>query len=632
MDLSAPANRVPDLPAPGTDEALLNLCRSQWNNSVKYHRPLYEKVQGYYNDYRGVWTGTTTPNRNNVALPYLYATVWNDVAQKVNSIFGAFPVVKFIGATADDNGIAQKNEILVSQQLEDCEAFRKSVDFFSSADIYGTGIARVGWTYLERLKRYRTTSGANVIKVVDFDGPDFQVVDILDFGPQPGKKHINDMDYCFHRYFVDYDYLLELNESYISAGYGPLFRESALAALKSMPMSNEGLDDLKARMGLYRNFGEYQARKEEPYTKPVEIVERWGLVPREFASDGVRDRVVVMANGQAILRNDGTPFWHGKKPFIACSPTPDPHYFHGIGKVAIGQKLQATAARLMNSKLDAIDLFNFPAFLADVGRIPNTENLYMRPGRIFPVEGNPAEVIQPLPVNLQGLSAVVGEIEMLNQYIQRGTGITDDTVAGLAAADRETARSAMLRHERSMTRLGLESMVISKDYVEPLANMIRDLNRQFLTLPKEVRILGTMSQINPITGFPYPTEPTPISPEDLFPDYSASAVGPMLLLTESQQRQDALQLFQLMLSNPTLLPVLNITAWVKKVLNTFKWDANEFLLTQPTVLNAAAMSGSSPEEVVSAAEGLLGGNGGQALPPIAEEEIGPQPMSQLGGY
>lgn len=630
-----PSETVPDRPTPGSDEAILNLVREQLEHTNRYHAPLYSKVQGWYNSYRAVYTGQLTPNTNNIALPYIYSAVWSDVAQKVNSLFGASPVITFQGYDPANKGIAKKNEVLVTAQMDDCQTFAKAVDFLSQADLNGTGLARVGWTRTERWRRFRqSTQGGPQIglqKVVDFDGPDWQVVDILDFKPQPGKKRISDMAYIFHEYYADYDDLVDMNTGQTSQGLQPIYNPAALARLKDVPLSGETMDTYRARSGMYRNYNQYQARREETYAKPVKITERWGLVPSEFAINGARFVVYTIGNDREVLRKDEMPLWHGKMPFIACSPTPDPYYFFGIGKAQLAEPLQAAAARMMNTKLDALDRFIHPMFFGDVDKIPSTDNLFTKSGRIFPTEGDPRAAIMPLEVNMQGISAAMGEIQMLNDFIQRATGITDDTVQGLNTGDRETARGALMRHERSMTRLGMESMIVGKEFVEPLANMFRDLNRQFLTVPKEVRILGGMAEINPITGLPYPETAQHITPEDLMPDYQARAVGPMMLMTEGQQRQDAMQLAQIMVANPVWAQSLGWVAFAKKIFTIFKWDYSEFLPNTVPALNAAASAGTTPEKVLEAADSMLGGAGGQMLPPVNGEQINPQIAAMLGG-
>jgi AhpD family alkylhydroperoxidase len=83
--------------------------------------------------------------RNNVHIPFLFSVIQSDVARKVQTSFGGWPIVTFSGYAPEDATIARKNEVLISAQMEACNSFEKAVDFFLTADMYGVGIAKWGW-------------------------------------------------------------------------------------------------------------------------------------------------------------------------------------------------------------------------------------------------------------------------------------------------------------------------------------------------------------------------------------------------------------------------------------------------------------------------------------------------------
>jgi len=581
-----------------SDQALLTLVNARKTHSQTYHASYFKQVAGWYDDYRGYYSGRVSPHRNNISIPLIYSVVWSDVAKKVQSTFGAWPIVSFKGNGPGDSAIAKKNEILISAQLKECNSFKKAVDYFASADIYGTAVMRTGWTHIERLRMTRQVFLDQVVEipqpVVDFDGPDWQPVDILDYWPQPGKKSVEEMAWCIHRYYVDFDDLQEMN-----AGDSPVFSKRAMKELAEHPISGADENLMYQRWSVYRSYNEWMARRSETFAKPVEITEMWGLVPQEFAKDGIRHRVVTVANGKVVLRNDPNPYEHGKLPFVSFSPTPDPHYFHGVGKVQIAQKLQAASNRLVNQKLDAIDLIVSPMYIGDAGKIPQTQNLFTKPGRIFLVDGKPSDALEPLQVNTQGLQAAFMELDALWKYMQQGTGSIEDTVMGMSGgSDRQTAYEFRGRQEGAMTRLALESMLASTA-IEELAEHFRDLNKQYLPLPKQVKMIGANAIINPITGLPLPAEAPLIQMGDLDHDFKAQAVGPLMMMTKGAMRQDGLQLMQTMASNPVLLGVTNWIAFAKKIYDLYDWDATEMLVTETPMINAmASQQGMTPEGIV----------------------------------
>lgn len=480
--------------------------------------------------------------------------------------------------------------------MKDCESFRKAVDFYSSSDIYGTAIARIGWRTDERLENFRSmgfdaaTGGrklvSNTRKVTTFDGPDWDVVDILDFLPQPGKKRIQECDWVIHRYYMDLDQLDEL------AAQG-IYDPAAVRKLRTsgnMPTQIE--NDYLQRVNIYRSYSEYDARRQERYAKPVEVVEMWGRVPSEFAPDGLVHRVVTVANGNVLLRNRPNPFWHGQIPFVAYSPMPDPHYFHGPGKIEVAEKMQYAANRYANQKMDGLDLAVDQVWLVNSSLGIDTQNLYMRPGRVIKVDGAIGEdQIRPLSPDLRGIGAANEEISFLWNAIQQATGIIEDTVqGGQGGRDRQTAHEFAGRQENVMTRLMLEARLAEEGFVEPMANMFVSLNKQFLTIPKEVRILGTDATVNPVTGFPLPQQAVTIDDiSDINHDYRARAVGSTQMMGRAMMQQQLIGLMQVISANPVGMQMVNWTAYFRQMFDAFQLrNVDELLNPGPTQVNQAA--------------------------------------------
>jgi hypothetical protein len=628
-DLPLPGAPPPPLVGGGSNENLITLVRERRTHALSRYTALFTRVARWYDLYRGVYSGRFQQFRNNIHIPFLFSVIQSDVARKVQTSFGAWPVVEFVGYGHSDSHVARKNSTLVSAQMKDCDSFVKAVDFFLSADMYGTGIARVGWKQERRLEQRRGVimgpdgqSREQVIKgpVDRFDGPNWDVVDILDFWPQPGKRRIDEMDWVIHRYWMDLDEIEEMTELGV-------FDKSSIAQLKrgtAMP-PQEGD---QTRYSVYRSFSEYEARKQERFAKPVEIWEMWGRVPREYAPDGLVHRVVTLGNGAVVMKNRPNPFWHGEIPFKVYCPMPDPHYFHGPGKVEIGEKMQYTANRFANQKMDAMDIVVDPVWLFDRSRGIDTQNLYTRAGRTIGIDGPVDEtVIRTLSPDLRGLQLAYTEIGQLWNWIQQGTGIVEDTISGMPSSSRQTKAEFVGRQENVLTRLMLEARLAEEAFIEPLANNFRDLNKQFLTVPHEVKILGNDAQINPITGFPMPQEPTQVNLEDINADYRARATGATQMLGRQMRQQNLMMLLQTMQVNPIALQMVNWNAFLRQTFEAFDMkNTDELFNTQPTQLGASAAEQKppTPQEQENAAMAPEGGGGD--MPPEAMQQM----MAEMG--
>jgi hypothetical protein len=131
-----------------SDERIIELVDTRRQESLRYNQAVFSKLQGYYDTYRGIWQGRTAQFRNNISIPFTFAMIQSDVARKVQTCFGQWPIVNFEGCSPDDVPRAKRNEVLISAQMKDADSVVKAADFFLQGAIGGTAIARYGWRNL----------------------------------------------------------------------------------------------------------------------------------------------------------------------------------------------------------------------------------------------------------------------------------------------------------------------------------------------------------------------------------------------------------------------------------------------------------------------------------------------------
>jgi hypothetical protein len=292
-----------------------------------------------------------------------------------------------------------------------------------------------------------------------------------------------------------------------------------------------------------------------------------------------------------------------QKPFASYAPMSDPYSFDGVGKAEIAYGPQRTADRLNNQRLDAIDLLIDNQYVVSSSANINTQNLFSRSGRVILVDGPADETsIRALTPDMRGVNVGNEEIARLFQMMQLGTGETE-SVMGVGGGSRETARGFLGRQENALTRLSLEARMAEEGFIEPLANAFRSLDRLLLPLPHEIKILGSLATVNPITGLPYPAENTKVDYDDLAPDYRARAVGASQMMGRSVRQQNMLGLLQMMSSNPALMQLVNWANFARQAFELFDFrNVNELLVQQVPMVNQLAQeNGTSPESVAGAA-------------------------------
>lgn len=612
-------------------EKLRNFVLSRRDKWRSIYNSDYKRLQTYYQLWRGIVRPQDMSHRNNVAIPLLYSYVAQSVSKKCQALMGTFPYVNFIGFGPEDSVICRKNDILVSSQWDDMDGYMKLMDFLLNSEIYGTGFMKLGWKFEERMFRWYERINDEELeqqeKIIDFDGPNIEVVDHIDMWPEPGKRRMADGSGVGHTYYTDFDTLWEeTNTQY------PKWDRAAVIELK---MEGGAVEDAyaswKMRNSYTRNYIDYINRKDDIYAKPVKIDEYWGLVPEELAINGVRQVVISIANDSKVIRAKANPYWFRKPPFFEYTPMRDPGLGRGIGKAEIMAPLQAAINKIVSQKLDVLDLIVFPMFATLSGGFEGKENLAARPGRVLQINANSIqEGFAPITPDVRGTQQALEDIGLLSRYAQQGVGLVEDVGQGMSG-NRTTAREWLGRAEVAAARSTSEVIIAEKMVMEPVSNAMRELNRQLLSVPRQLRMLGKNSVVDPVTGIPIPMDSIQITREDTNPDYRARARGSSQMIARSQKQQNLLAFSQWASSNPYTAQLMNWAAQLHYMAELFDLPANELLVNSniPVVNQMAQMGG--PQQL---AESYVNGGmpqGGTELDEIApEERPGPDFSSPMG--
>lgn len=595
-------------------DSIVSMVRDRKFHSERAHSFFYQRLPILYALYRGTLRMRSAPFRNNVHIPLIFTYIQADVSKKVETLFSTYPYVTFTGYGPDDAAYARKQEAVVSAQFEDSNILQKAIEVFLTADLYGTAIIQYGWDVRERdiVVSHVTDlpiSGQTIredetIKYRDFDGPNFEVIDLLDFFPQPGPKRIEDMHWVIVRRWME----LEDLEDMAARG---IYDTAEVRRLKSEGGSFEDSQIDYKEFRFARLLGESPSSsiQNEPLNKAVEVLEYWGRVPAEYCPDGKTTRVITIANGRFLLRNRPNPFWAGRKPFLAFSPTPDPHHFFAIGKAEVVAKLQIVANRFTNQQLDAIDKAIDPAFIYNENSGLDPARAQLWPNRWIgmngPVDGNFA----PITPDLRGIELGTAKTVEIGRWMQQSLGIIDDVSLGIKSGD-DTARGVLARSEAVATRLMLEARLAEKNFIEPLADAYIALDKQYLDLPRELIILGESAQADPISGAPPVLDRNILTPADLIPSYAARARGAANRIGKGVYQQNLVLLMQAASQNPVVAGAVNWLNFFRTIFREFEIEnVNELIATQEEFQRMQAMAnGQMGAEVPGTPNGVVSGN------------------------
>ena len=575
--------------------------------------------------YRGIRTARYHKNRNNINIPFLLSIIQADVANKMKTAFAVEPVVEFVGGGPEDAFIARKQTSLVNQQFVDAGMWTKARRVFLTANMYGTSVVNWGWETKETKKKIRriemdpmTGEAINFFEeemVTEFNGPQLQDIDRIDFYPEPGPRCLPEMKRVAVVEWTDFDEVRQLMETQTIDGE-TFYDKAALPDLiNSREAGGPGMEYWDRR---WTGMPEKDTSLDE-IARPVRIIHYHGWVPRELAPDGYQLRLISVANGKALLRNIPHPM--GEIPFFAYSPIEDPHYFDSIGKLEIGERMQASGNKFVNQLLDALDLTIDPMWLIDSNAGIKKQRLLSRSGGVVEVDGPVTDqTIRPMSPSLQGMREVFPNVAMMWNFMQQGTGVYESSVmGGPGTTKRETAREFMGKQGAASVRLFLESKAAEEQWIQPFANRARYMNRLWLPLPQQVDMIGKDAVINPITGQPE-SQKESISLDELEMDYDARARGATQLMSRDQKIGELFQLTQALGGVPPAMIAVNWVNYLRDVFHTFeKKNVDELLVQQ-----------GSPEQGTNAmAMGLLQQGGGEGGSPAGLPQ--PNPMAGMMG-
>lgn len=178
------------------------------------------------------------------------------------------------------------------------------------------------------------------------------------------------------------------------------------------------------------------------------------------------EAIIVIANGNALLKKEHNPFPNGDRGFIAYQHDRVPNRFWGRGVVEKAYNSQIALDAELRGRIDAMALMAYPVVGFDATRLPRNLNLQVRPGKAFLTNGMPTEIIQPLEFG-QINPAWFQQSGDLERMVQLATG-TFDPAGDNPAAGAASASGASMSMAAMLKRAKLTMQTVDVDFLDPL--------------------------------------------------------------------------------------------------------------------------------------------------------------------
>jgi hypothetical protein len=351
--------------------------------------------------------------------------------------------------------------------------------------ITGTSVLALPWRYetTKSKKNVKITNSKGtesfvpkVVEKVIKNGLDICVLDMFDFFIDPlasDPKNAN----CIRRYTKTKGELVRLVEN------GTFNQEKVSTILNLERMSEDSSTYNKSEKVYFA--GASSGQKEYCSTDKVDVLEYWGnivVAGRELID------VCATISGDTLLDLRPNPFWGGK-PYVVTTFVRVHEHPYGLGLLApvCGQLHQMFTT--MNHRLDISELVVNPMWKMLNDGTTDLSSLFSAPAKIIPVES--MENLQPITFNAQNLGITVEEENMLEQRIERVTGISAYVGQGGGRdAERVTAAEVNAKRNAGGNRLGRYHKHIEDTALRELLEKCYSFMQQFVVDDEIVRVTG----------------------------------------------------------------------------------------------------------------------------------------------
>lgn len=395
-----------------------------------------------------------------------------------------------------ENGDMATTEILnalIKYDWRRANMFEKMVKFVKSMLIFGTAFGRNYWDFRERERvrmKPKKINGKLVwspdskeeVMVTEFDGPNFEVLNIYDCFPDPNATNKDNMRWFIYRTFKTLEELKMENET------------RGMEYWKNLDKLEDGINkegDNKASDSApeylqYREHRRIMLSTEELHGKDESNPEF--AVFRRFTKDGWCD--VVPEYGNVVIREVQNPYFHGDIPITYGVDYPYPGELYGMGEIEPIDRIQRAINAVLNQRLDNVQLNLNQMWKVKKNSGVDMHTLVSAPGNVITTDE--MDAIQPVSVPDVTGGTFIQTMNYLTSALQNGSGITDYTIGidNESNVANKTATGTRLIQQEANAQFKLKIQMFNHMVIQDIANQWKDLRIQYTTEEQKLRIIG----------------------------------------------------------------------------------------------------------------------------------------------
>lgn len=473
-----------------TEEEVREEVKDQYEFSKRYLDPIHEKMNQQEELYRAFIDSGTYQHRARVFDPRIFRVIETITPRMVaNEPMGSFYPM--------EDGDVKTTEILNTLMKYDwrrAEMFEKMVRFIKSTLIFGTGFGRCYWDFRESEKPRMvpievngrmvwTPDSVEYVKVTEFDGPNFEVLNIYDCFPDPNAKDLASMRWFIYRTFRTIEELEQENDTRGMEYYKNLDKlRDAIGRTKEDRQASTGKpDDMTYREHRRTMLGTEDLTGQDDSNPEFAVL-------RRYTRDGWCE--VVPEYDVVIRETKGNPYFHQDLPIIYGVDYPYPGELYGMGEIEPVDRIQRAINAVLNQRLDNVQLILNNMWKVRKGSGVDLHTLVSAPGNIIQTED--MDAVEPVNIPDATGGTFVQTMNYLTSALQNGTGITDYTVGMGSNANvaNKTATGTRLIQQEANAQFKLKIQLMNHMVIKRIANQWKDLRIQYTTEEQRLRILG----------------------------------------------------------------------------------------------------------------------------------------------
>lgn len=475
------------------EQELIKEVTEQFLLAKLYLDPIHEKMNRQEELYRSFIDTANYPHNARVFDPRIFRVIETITPRMVANE----PTGSFYPVETGDMATAHVLNALMKYDWRKADMFPKLVMFIKSMLIFGTAFGRNYWDFREKERTRMVPKNINgrlvwtpknkeKIMVTEFDGPNFEPLNIYDCYFDPNATSMDNMRWFIYRTFKTFKELEQMNDAkYAQTGYKGYYKnldklKQLMEDKKNKKSSGTQPSDMQFRehRRIMLSTQEFRGKDE---SNPEMVV------LRRFTRDGWCD---VVPEFDLVIREVENPYFHGELPITYGVDYPYPGELLGMGEIEPIDRVQRAINAVLNQRLDNVQLTLRNMWKVRKNSGVDMHTLVSSPGNIITTDN--MDAVEAIEVPDVTGATFVQTMNYLTSALQNGSGITDYTigVGNDSNVANKTATGTRLIQQEANAQFKLKIQLLNSMVIKKIADQWKDLRIQYTTESQKLRIIG----------------------------------------------------------------------------------------------------------------------------------------------